>query len=51
MNILRRPLKPAQYVMLCLAAAVVLLLAFAFLFTGGQPVFFLKWFFGLQADD
>lgn len=32
-------------------AAVALLALVAFGFYTGDPVFFLKWFFGLQADD
>lgn len=42
-------MKPAKYIVLGLSVAAVLLVAFAF-YTG-EPVFFLKWFFGLQADD
>lgn len=42
-------MKPAKYTVLALSVAVVLLVAFAF-YTG-DPAFFLKWFFGLQADD
>jgi hypothetical protein len=41
--------KLATFAMLFLMAAALLLVAFAF-YTG-EPVFFLKWFFGLQADD
>ena len=42
-------LTPAKYVLLGLGLVVVVLLSIAF-YTG-QPMFFLKWFFGLQADD
>ncbi len=39
----------AKYAILVMAVAALGLVAFGF-YTG-QPVFFLKWFFGLQADD
>jgi hypothetical protein len=39
-----------KYIALGLGVAATLLVAYAFLFTS-EPVFFLKWFFGLQADD
>ncbi len=42
-------MKPVRYAILLPTAAAVLLVAFGF-YTG-EPVFFLKWFFGLQADD
>ena len=45
----RNRMTPARYVVLGLGMAVVVLLAIAFY--GGEPIFFLKWFFGLQADD
>lgn len=39
----------AKYAILVMAVAALALVAFGY-YTG-QPVFFLKWFFGLQADD
>lgn len=42
-------MSPAKYILLGLGVAAALLIAFGF-YTG-EPAFFLKWFFGLQADD
>jgi hypothetical protein len=42
-------LSPAKYILLGLSVAAAFLIAFAF-YTG-EPVFFLKWLLGLQADD
>jgi Tfp pilus assembly protein PilO len=39
----------AKYVVSLIVVAAMALVAFGF-YTG-DPVFFLKWFFGLQADD
>lgn len=39
----------AKFSILVMALAALAVVAFGF-YTG-QPVFFLKWFFGLQADD
>jgi len=41
--------KAARFAILFLIAAALLLVAFGF-YTG-EPVWFLKWFVGLQADD
>ena len=49
MNIAKARMNSVKYAGLFLAAAAVLLIAFAF-YTG-EPVFFLKWILGLQADD
>jgi len=50
LNMARARMTPAKYIVLVPGVAAVLLVAFAFLFTS-EPVFFLRWFFGLQADD
>jgi hypothetical protein len=39
----------AEYPTLVIAVAALALVGFAF--SMGDPVWFLKWFFGLQADD
>jgi hypothetical protein len=43
-------LKQVKLAVLCVGIAILLLIAYAFLFTR-EPMFVLKWFFGLQADD
>jgi hypothetical protein len=48
-NISMSRMKPVKYSALFLIVAAVLLVAFG-CYTG-EPIFFLKWFFGLQADD
>lgn len=42
-------MRRAKFAILFLTVAVLVLVAFGF--ATGDPVFFLKWFFGLQADD